>query len=90
MTRYPACWTNRLRKWLHNREAFVSHPWVQPVAGRLLDRQLWRLQHEAVARGVAIGIFWAFMIPFAQIVEGAAHCSWWRANIPLAATMAMR
>ena len=89
MTRDPACWTNRLRKWLPNREAFLSHPWLKPVAGRLLDRQLWRLQHEAVARGVAVGIFWAFMIPFAQMVAAAVHCSWWRANIPVAAAMTM-
>lgn len=67
----------------------ATHPWLQPIAGRLLHPQLWRLQHEAVARGVAVGTFWAFVIPFAQIVAAAAHCTWWRANIPVAAAMTM-
>jgi uncharacterized protein (DUF2062 family) len=59
------------------------------VAYRVLDPKLWRLQHEAVARGVAVGTFWAFVIPFAQIVAATAHCVWWRANIPVAAGMTM-
>jgi uncharacterized protein (DUF2062 family) len=38
---------------------------------------------------VAVGTFWAFVIPVAQIVVAAAHCTWWRANIPAAAAMTM-
>ncbi len=81
------------RKWmmksLPQRDALSAHPWLKPVATRLLHPQLWRVQHEAVARGVAVGTFWAFVIPFAQIVVAAAHCTWWRANIPAAAVMTM-
>ena len=82
-------WTQRLGKALPTRDSFTTHPWLQPVAARLLDPQLWRLQHEAVARGVAVGTFWAFVIPFAQLPVAAVHCSWWRANIPAAATMTL-
>jgi uncharacterized protein (DUF2062 family) len=82
-------WNERLSKLLPNRETLSAHPWLQPVASRLLHPQLWRLQHEAVARGVAVGTFWAFVIPFAQMVAAAAHCTWWRANIPAAAAMTM-
>lgn len=78
-------WTDRLRAFLPTREVLVAHPWLKPVAHRLLDPQLWHLQHEAVARGVAIGIFWAFAIPFGQIAVAAAHSIWWRANIAVAA-----
>jgi uncharacterized protein (DUF2062 family) len=54
-----------------------------------LDAQLWRFQHEAVARGVAVGFLWAFLIPAAQIVAAVVHCVWWRAHIPSAAAMTM-
>lgn len=77
-------WTDRLKASLPTREMLMANPWLKPLAQRLLDPQLWRLQHEAVARGVAIGIFWAFAIPFAQIVIATAHSVWWRANILVA------
>ncbi len=78
-----------LQQALPSREFLAAHPWLKPVAHRLLDPQLWRLQHEAVARGVAIGIFWAFAIPFAQFAVATAHSIWWRANIPVAAGMTL-
>lgn len=89
MNRDKPQWRQRFSKSLPDRDALSAHPWLQPVANRLLHPQLWRLQHESVARGVAVGTFWAFVIPFAQIVVAAAHCTWWRANIPAAAAMTM-
>ena len=89
MKSQPKQWRLRLNNALPQRDALSAHPWLQPVASRLLHPQLWRLQHEAVARGVAVGTFWAFVIPFAQMVVAAAHCTWWRANIPAAAAMTM-
>jgi len=78
----------RVRRSLHRRmparEDLASHPLLRPVARHLLSPRLWHLQHEAVARGVAIGLFWAFLMPVAQIPVAVAHCVWWRANIPLA------
>lgn len=82
-------WSDRFRHSLPSRDAMAAHPWLKPIAGRLRHPQLWRLQHEAVARGVAVGTFWAFAIPFAQIAVAALHCTWWRANIPAAAAMTM-
>jgi uncharacterized protein (DUF2062 family) len=89
MRRTPSKWQERINQAIPNRDGLSTHPWLQPVASRLLHPQLWRFQHEAVARGVAVGTFWAFVIPFAQIVVAAAHCTWWRANIPVAAAMTM-
>jgi len=77
MTRPLPGWTDRLRQSLPGREELVAHRWLRPVAGRLLDPRLWRLQHESVARGVAVGTFWAFVIPAAQVVVAAAHCTWY-------------
>lgn len=76
-------------KWLPGKEFLAKHPWLNPIADKLLNRQLWRMQHEAVARGVAVGLFWAFATPVAQVLIAAVHCVWWRANLPLAALMTM-
>lgn len=80
-------WAQRFRQSLPKREELAQQPWLAPIADRILDRKLWTAQHESVARGVAIGTFWAFVIPFAQIIFAAAHCVWWRANIPVAAAI---
>ena len=89
MTPTSTGWLERFRASLPTREVLAAHPWLRPVAEHLTDPQLWRLQHESVARGVAVGTFWAFVIPAGQIVVAAAHCTLWRANIPVAAAMTM-
>lgn len=82
-------WSDRLRACVPGREALMANRWLKPIAHHLLEPRLWHLQHEAVARGAAIGIFWAFAIPFAQTVAAVAHSVWWRANIPVAAGMTL-
>jgi uncharacterized protein (DUF2062 family) len=89
MTDNPKRWSDRLREYLPTRQALSEHPWLRPVAQHLLAPRLWCLQHEAVARGVAIGTFWAFVIPLGQTFAAAVHCTWWRGNIPAAALMTM-
>ena len=78
-----------LQRWVPGKEFWAKHPRLQPYADKLSDPQLWRLQHEAVARGVAVGLFWGFAIPAAQLLVAAVHCVKWRANIPVAALMTM-
>lgn len=80
-------WSQRFKQSLPKREELAQHRWLAPIADRLLERKLWTAQHESVARGVAIGTFWAFVIPFAQVLAAAAHCVWWRGNIPVAAAI---
>jgi uncharacterized protein (DUF2062 family) len=77
----------RVAREVPSREELAAHRWLRPVAHRLHEPGLWHLRREAVARGTAIGVFWAFAIPFAQIVVAAAHCIWWRGNIPVAAAI---
>ncbi len=74
----------RLREQLPKPEQLARHRWLRPIAHRLGEHGLWHAHTESVARGVAIGLFWAFVMPIAQIVFAAAHCVWWRANIPVA------
>jgi len=89
MAGHRKSWRTRLNTAIHNREALSGHPWLHPIADRVLHPRLWRFRCEEVARGVAVGAFWVFAIPFAQIVIAASHCVWWRANIPAAAAMTL-
>jgi uncharacterized protein len=78
-------WRARFVSQLPKRHDLAAHPWLAPVAERVLHPQLWHVRHEAVARGLAVGVFWAFTLPVAQILAAAVHCIWWRGNIPSAA-----
>ena len=81
-------WSDRFTQGI-SPQTLAAHPWLKPVAHRLQEPGLWHMQHEAVARGVAIGLFWAFAVPVGQILLAAAHSIWWRANIPVAAGMTL-
>ena len=82
-------WTARWRDAVPTRDVLAAQPWLKPIAHHVLDPKLWRMHHESVARGAAIGIFWAFILPVAQILVAAANCVWWRANIPVAVGMTL-
>ena len=84
-----AHWTDRLRDAVPTRAALVAHPWLKPIAHHVLDPKLWRMHHESVARGAAIGMFWAFVLPAGQILVAVANSVWWRGNIPVAAGMTL-
>ena len=77
-------WKERWRAAVPSRATLSAHPWLKPIAHHVLDPKLWRMHHESVARGAAIGIFWAFVLPVAQILVAVAHSVWWRGNIPVA------
>lgn len=67
------------------RETLQQQRWLGPWAHRIAEHDLWHMKTESMARGVAIGMFWAFIFPVAQILFAAVHCVWWRGNIPVAA-----
>lgn len=79
-----AHWYDRFKLSQADRHKLAEHRWLKPIAHRLHDPKLWHLQHEAVARGAAIGIFWGFAAPVAQLLLAAATSVFWRANIPVA------
>ena len=82
-------WSDRWRSSVPSRESLATQPWLKPIAHHVLDPKLWRMHHESVARGAAIGVFWAFVLPAGQILAAAAHSVWWRGNIPVAAGMTL-
>jgi uncharacterized protein len=82
-------WLARLRASLPTRESLEQQPWLRPIAHRVTAPELWRARPEPLARGVALGLFWAFVAPVAQILLAVACCVWWRANIPAAASITL-
>lgn len=71
------------------RAELAQVPLLRPIAHRLAARELWQFRPEGLARGAALGVFWAFVLPVAQILVAAAHCVWWRGHIPVAAAVTL-
>jgi uncharacterized protein len=81
MSRKP----NWFDKHLPSQEELASYRWLKPWAPRLLHPALWHMNRKSVARGAAIGIFWAFLVPVLQIFFAAITAMFARGNVPIAA-----
>ena len=74
-----------IRKNTPTREVMAKNRFLAPVAHRVLSPELWRFTRRSVPRGVALGLFAAFIIPLGQIFLSAFLALPLRANVPLAA-----
>lgn len=74
-----------IRKNTPTREAMAENKYLAPIAHRFLSPELWRFTRRSVPRGVALGLFAAFIIPIGQIFLSAFLALPTRANVPLAA-----
>ncbi len=74
-----------LRKHMPKREEMARNKYLAPIAHRFLSPELWRFTRRSVPRGVALGLFAAFIIPVGQIFLAAFLALPARANVPLAA-----
>ena len=74
-----------LRKHMPTREEMANNKYLAPIAHRFLSPELWRFTRRSVPRGVALGLFAAFIIPIGQIFLAAFLALPSRANVPLAA-----
>jgi len=63
----------------------AKNKYLRPIAHRFLSPELWRFTRRSVPRGVALGLFAAFIIPVGQIFLAAFLALPARANVPLAA-----
>lgn len=73
------------RRYMPSREAMAQNKYLRPIAHRFLSPELWRFTRRSVPRGVALGLFAAFIIPVGQIFLAAFLALPARANVPLAA-----
>jgi len=76
-----------IRKHTPTREAMAENKYLAPIAHRFLSPELWRFTRRSVPRGVALGLFAAFIIPIGQVFLSAFLALPLRANVPLAALM---
>ncbi len=74
-----------IRKHMPTREDMAANRWLAPIAHRFLNPELWRFTRRSVPRGVALGLFAAFIIPVGQIFLAAFMALPSRANVPVAA-----
>ncbi len=74
-----------IRKNTPTREEMANNKYLAPIAHRFLSPELWRFTRRSVPRGVALGLFAAFIIPLGQIFLSAFLALPMRANVPLAA-----
>ncbi len=74
-----------LRKHMPNREEMAKNKYLAPIAHRFLSPELWRFTRRSVPRGVALGMFAAFIVPLGQVFLAAFLALPLRANVPIAA-----
>lgn len=74
-----------LRRHMPTREEMAKNRFLKPIAHRFLSPELWRFTRRSVPRGVALGMFAAFIVPIGQIFLAAFMALPARANVPLAA-----
>jgi uncharacterized protein len=65
----------------------AGNRYLAPIAHRFLSPELWRFTRRSVPRGVALGLFAAFIIPVGQIFLAAFLALPARANVPLSAAV---
>jgi uncharacterized protein len=74
----------RIKRLMPKPETMANNRWLRWLGPSLLHPRLWHLSRRAVALGAAIGVFFAFITPIAQIPLSAAVSVVLRANIPTA------
>ena len=74
-----------LKKRLPKREEILKSRLIKPFAHLFGHGSLWHMNRRSVARGVAIGMFFAFLTPVAQTVFAAMASVPLRANVAVAA-----
>jgi uncharacterized protein (DUF2062 family) len=74
----------RLRALLPDAQTLAGNRWLRWLGPALQHPRLWHMSRRGIALGAAIGVFFAFLIPVAQIPFSAAVAVALRANLPTA------
>jgi hypothetical protein len=75
----------RSRWWMPDRERLARSRLLRPLARHLQDDRLWHIERGAVARAVAIGLFFGLLLPVAQFLFAVACAIWLRGHVAIAA-----
>ncbi|MDA0224727.1 MAG: DUF2062 domain-containing protein [Proteobacteria bacterium] len=74
----------KLQRWLPTPEKVRANRWLRWLGPLLERRWLWRLDRKSVSLGAAIGVFFGFLVPVAQIFLSALFVLLLRGNLPVA------
>jgi uncharacterized protein len=74
----------RLRRRLPSQEALRQNRWLRWLGPTMFHPRLWHMSRRGIALGAGIGVFFAFLIPIAQIPLSVAASVALRANVPTA------
>ena len=74
----------RLRGLLPAPDTLAQNRWLRWLGPALHHPRLWHMSRRGIALGAAIGVFFGFLIPLAQIPVSAAVAVALRANVPTA------
>lgn len=74
----------RLFKHLPTPHEIRQNRFLKPVGRYLHHPYLWQLDRRSVAGGVAVGLFFGILTPFAQILFSAIAAIVFRFNLPIA------
>lgn len=74
-----------IRRHMPTREQMAKNKYLAPIAHRFLAPELWRFTRRNVPRGIAVGLFAAFIIPLGQILLAAFLSPIARSNVPVSA-----
>jgi len=75
---------DRLRGLMPTPEVMAKNRWLRWIGPALLHPRVWHLSRRGVALGAAVGVFFAFVTPIAQIPLSAAVSVLLRCNVPAA------
>lgn len=74
---------DRFKRLIPSRHAIEKNRWLRWLGPWLKDHRLWHMSRKGIALGMAIGVFFGFLIPFGQIPPAAAVAVLMRANVPI-------
>ncbi|HVK95690.1 MAG TPA: DUF2062 domain-containing protein [Noviherbaspirillum sp.] len=76
---------HRIFQRLPSAQTLKQYRFLRPFKRYLDHHSLWQLNRRAVAGGMAIGLFFGILVPFAQILLAAIAAIVLRVNLPVAA-----
>lgn len=72
----------RLRRLMPSQDTLRRNRWLRWLGPGMFHPRLWHMSRRGIALGTGIGVFFAFLIPIAQIPLSVAASVALRANVP--------
>ncbi len=75
-----------IQRYLPHPDRIRHNPSLRWLGPTIHDPNLWRLNRRSVAGAVAVGAFFAFILPVAQFLAAGVSAIFLRVNLPVAVT----